>query len=143
MGKAAKTRRSEQRKGQKRAAKAQKQALYQSYQKSGSNKKKKGNSAGNGGVSTSKHVIAFCGNHGCGNCMPHLAAPKMNDSNDPRVRFRTIADMKKEMENPSKNKHIGTTFDSLFEELGEVNPLWLSSTEETFFHRNPATGLPE
>lgn len=95
MGKAAKTRRSEQRKSQKRALRTQTQALYESMRKSGSNKKNKSGTAGNSGASSAKHTMNFCGNQGCARCFSFLAAPKMNDSNDRRVRFRTIEDMKK------------------------------------------------
>lgn len=92
MGKAAKTRRSEARKGVKRARKAAEQARYESYKKAGSNRKKKRETAA-GGVAKAKHAMTFCGNQGCQRCHPSLALQRMNDSNDPRVRFRTLKEV--------------------------------------------------
>jgi hypothetical protein len=98
MGKAAKTRRSEQRKKEKRSRKLQQQALYEGYRARGTNQKdkRKSNRGVAGGVKTTRHAVA-CGNHGCSRatCHPELAAPKMNDSNDPRVRFKTTEDLRK------------------------------------------------
>lgn len=81
MGKAAKTRRSEQRKRQKRSRKDQQQAVYESYKKAGTNKKSKRNAQNAKaarGVSTSKHLVSNCGNVGCERCFPDLSAPRMN-----------------------------------------------------------------
>ena len=83
MGKAAKTRRSEQRKRQKRAEKERKRALYASYAQAGQNKKSKRNSLNakrRFGISTTKHVVTNCGNVGCSRCFPDLAMPRMNAS---------------------------------------------------------------
>lgn len=139
MGKAAKTRRSEQRKSAKRAAKSQQQAKYDAFVKSGSNKKKKGGGAGNGSISTTKHLVA-CGNHGCErqSCNPGLARPRMNDSNDPRVRFRTISDMKKVVAWSPYGRHDGAT---------TLTPsdveLFRQPADDGPHHFDPATGLPQ
>lgn len=93
MGKAAKTRRSEQRKKEKRSRKMQQQALYQSFTTAGTNKKTKRNATGQT-IKVNKHQIANCGNQGCERCFPHLALQRMSDSTDPRVRFRTTAQQK-------------------------------------------------
>lgn len=92
MGKAAKTRRAEQRSKEKRTRKARQQALYESYKAAGSNKKSKRNTLSarrNGGILTTKHSVVNCGNVGCCRCYPDLSAPRMNNSNDSRVRFKT------------------------------------------------------
>ncbi len=92
MSKASKTAASARRAGLKRAHKAQQKALYEGFKARGANTKKKGsrNSAGTG-LRTKRHMIGNCGNVGCSrqSCYPHLAKQKMNNSNDPRVRFRT------------------------------------------------------
>ena len=95
MGKAAKSARSEERKRQKRAEKARKQALYMSYAAAGKSKRKTSGRRLNG-IKTKRHEVSNCGNNGCSRitCFPHLAAPKMNDSSDPRVRFRTTSQQK-------------------------------------------------
>lgn len=91
MGKAAKTRAAEQRKKMKRSRKEQQRALYESYKKAGTNKKSKRSLASaKRTVKVNKHAIANCGNVGCSRCFPRLALQKMNDSEDRRVRFRTI-----------------------------------------------------
>ncbi len=95
MSKAAKTRAADQRKKLKRSKKLAQQALYEGFKSRGANQKKKGGSGGNiRSLRTTKHSIGFCGNFGCEKCFPDLAAPRMNDSNDPRVRFRTIDELK-------------------------------------------------
>lgn len=78
MGKAAKTRRAEHRKSEKRARKKRQQDLYESYKKAGSNKKKKGDTSAVRGVSTVRHAALNCGNVGCKRCFPDLAMPRMN-----------------------------------------------------------------
>lgn len=99
MGKAARTRRAEQRKKQKRARKEQERAKYKSYQEAGTNKKSKRNvlnAKRKHGVKLAKHSVGNCGNVGCSRvgCFPHLAAPKMSDNNDPRARFIVRKDQK-------------------------------------------------
>lgn len=99
MSKKSKTRRAEFRKKIKASRKAQARAQYEAWKRDGSNKKSKRNTlASKRGrqVKTKRHLGGNCGNVGCSreSCFPDLAAPKMNDSNDPRVRFRTLSDIK-------------------------------------------------
>lgn len=93
MSKAAKTRAVEFRKKAKRSEKERQRALYESYKKAGSNRKSKiKKKGGRKTIRATRHAITKCGNVGCGrpSCFPHLAHQRMNDSNDPRVRFRTL-----------------------------------------------------
>src|SRR5271154_4416549 len=135
MGKAAKTRRSEQRKAQKRARKAATQAVYESYKKSGSNKKSKRNTAANrAGVSTSKHIVANCGNQGCERCYPDLAMPRMNA---PHARLAPAVKRKK------KSAALSVALLGSERALGSGLPDAGSTVRTESFHFNPATGLPE
>jgi hypothetical protein len=91
MGKAAKTRAAEFRKKAKRSEKERQRALYESYKKAGSNRKSKiKKKGGRKTVKATRHAATKCGNVGCNACFPHLAHQRMNDSNDPRVRFCTL-----------------------------------------------------
>jgi hypothetical protein len=97
MSKASKTRASDKRSKEKRNRKLQQQALYEGFKARGINSIKKGtrNSAGTV-LRTKRHSVGNCGNYGCERDFPELARPRLNDSNDPRVRFRTHAQQKKD-----------------------------------------------
>jgi hypothetical protein len=99
MSKSSKTAASNKRASLKRSQKAQQKALYEGFKARGANTKKKGsrNAAGTT-TRTKRHLIGNCGNVGCSraSCYPQLAKQKMNDSNDPRVRFRTTEQQRKD-----------------------------------------------
>jgi len=81
MGKKARTRRSEQRKKDKRSRKSTQRALYESYKASGQNKKSKRVSLGSARarvVGVRSHPNGACGNHGCEKCSQEYARPRMN-----------------------------------------------------------------
>ena len=89
MGKAAKARKADFRKRQKQMRKAAERAKYASWAKAGTNSKRnKLKRQRKAAVRTIRHAVANCGNVGCSrqSCFPDLAAPKMNDMSDPRVR---------------------------------------------------------
>jgi hypothetical protein len=92
MGAKAKARKADHRKKQKQMRKAAERATYASRALAGSNSKRgklKAKRATK--FRPVRHVATSCGNPGCSRagCSPDLAAPKFNDSNDPRVRFKT------------------------------------------------------
>jgi hypothetical protein len=96
MGAAAKARKADHRKKQKQMRKAQERALYSSRALAGSNSKRgkiKQKKASK--FRPQRHVATFCGNPGCQRCFPDLAAPKMNDSSDSRVRAKTAEQQKR------------------------------------------------
>ncbi len=77
MGMNARKLRSEKRKMRKRAAKAAKKALYQSYAGTGRRKKKK--SCPTGATSQKgNHVMTDCGNIGCKACYPQFRVLQAN-----------------------------------------------------------------
>lgn len=99
MGAKAKKAKQEYRQKMKKARKETEKARYASYRDAGTNKKSKRDrlkSAREKGVKTVRHAVLNCGNQGCERCAPDLARPRMNDSNDPRVRFRTREQQKKD-----------------------------------------------
>ena len=92
MGKKAKAKKADFRKRQKQMRKAAEKARYASYISSGTNSKRnkiKQKKATK--FRPVKHRATNCGNVGCSRstCFPDLAMQKMNDSTDPRARFKT------------------------------------------------------
>lgn len=79
MGRASKTRRAEEKKRKKRAAKIARKLLYASYAGQGRRNKKRASRRKEPSTIKGAHVISNCGNIGCERCFPQFRCARANE----------------------------------------------------------------